>query len=421
MKIIFFLIGFILVVTEAAKQCEPGYKCTPKDDCPHYWAEQEKLKKLQRGPEKKKIVDGLKALVCTQKPLTLCCAEAESPSFIPNPGNSKCGKEGGNAENIVCPTDNCDTKLGEQPWTALLGSYNEVTQEIEFTCGGTLINNWYVLSAAHCANKTHVRLGEWNIVDPDVYDKETCTYYNDVSEKNCENASKFEENYTSGCSKFNCKKGDPNRDCVIQKETGKPKCGAPHQDIEILQEIVHPDYYTSKINTLVNDIMLFKLAKPAAALNIYVQPICLDLDNSLDMLGEPGHDDIKTATVVGWGNTYNETADKDFFIAPTPKQQKLEMPIIDHKECVRKWKNIGIRDFSEYVDVKTHLCTGLKKGGSCEGDSGGPLIVKANKFKPYMLAGVVSFGAGSGKCDKGIPGVYTRVSNYIQWIKENLK
>ena len=157
MKIIFFLIGFILVVTEAAKQCEPGYKCTPKDDCPHYWAEQEKLKKLPRGPEKKKIVDDLKALVCTQKPLTLCCAEAgkkvfycfdwyslflESPSFIPNPGNSKCGKEGGNAENIVCPTDNCDTKLGEQPWTALLGSYNEVTQEIEFTCGGTLINNW---------------------------------------------------------------------------------------------------------------------------------------------------------------------------------------------------------------------------------------------------------------------------------------
>ena len=117
-----------------------------------------------------------------------------------------------------------------------------------------------------------------------------------------------------------------------------------------MQEIVHPDYYTSKINTLVNDIMLFKLAKPAAMLNKYVQPICLDLDNSLDMLGEPGHDDIKTATVVGWGNTYNETADKDFFIAPTPKQQKLEMPIIDHKECVRKWKNIGIRDFSEYVE-----------------------------------------------------------------------
>ena len=69
------------------------------------------------------------------------------------------------------------------------------------------------------------------------------------------------------------------------------------KNMEILQEIVHPDYYTSKINTLVNDIMLFKLAKPAAALNIYVQPICLDLDNSLDMLGEPGHDDITTATV----------------------------------------------------------------------------------------------------------------------------
>ena len=56
-----------------------------------------------------------------------------------------------------------------------------------------------------------------------------------------------------------------------------------------------------------------------------------------------------------------------------------------------------------------------------QGDSGGPLIVRDDTFSPYNLVGVVSFGAGHGKCDKGIPGVYTRVTNYMDWIKENLK
>ena len=43
----------------------------------------------------------------------------------------------------------------------------------------------YVLSAAHCANKTHARLGEWKIVDPDLPDFDSCTYYNDKSRELC--------------------------------------------------------------------------------------------------------------------------------------------------------------------------------------------------------------------------------------------
>ena len=55
-----------------------------------------------------------------------------------------------------------------------------------------------------------------------------------------------------------------------------------------------------------------------------------------------------------------------------------------------------------------------------QGDSGGPLITRKNSFSPYMIVGIVSFGAGHGACAKGIPGVYTRVSSYRQWIENNL-
>ena len=65
------------------------------------------------------------------------------------------------------------------------------------------------------------------------------------------------------------------------------------------------------------------------------------------------------------------------------------------------------------------FCAGLSKGGkdSCQGDSGGP-AVKIEKNKA-TLVGVVSFGDGCA--EPGKPGLYTRVSNYLDWIEENLQ
>lgn len=50
---------------------------------------------------------------------------------------------------------------------------------------------------------------------------------------------------------------------------------------------------------------------------------------------------------------------------------------------------------------------------SCQGDSGGPLQTTQTFSNPVKLVGVVSFGIG---CNSGLPGIYTRVAHYVEWI-----
>ncbi|XP_041601962.1 kallikrein-13 isoform X3 [Vulpes lagopus] len=62
------------------------------------------------------------------------------------------------------------------------------------------------------------------------------------------------------------------------------------------------------------------------------------------------------------------------------------------------------------------LCAGTKEGGkdSCEGDSGGPLICNGT------LHGIISWGDfPCGQPNR--PGVYTRVSQYVLWIRETIR
>lgn len=51
-----------------------------------------------------------------------------------------------------------------------------------------------------------------------------------------------------------------------------------------------------------------------------------------------------------------------------------------------------------------------------QGDSGGPLMLNDGK---WTQVGIVSWGIGCGKGQ--FPGVYTRVTSFMNWITKNLK
>jgi len=67
------------------------------------------------------------------------------------------------------------------------------------------------------------------------------------------------------------------------------------------------------------------------------------------------------------------------------------------------------------------MCAGgIFKKDSCEGDSGGPMTVSEDKTMKYFQVGIVSYGPSI--CGtKGLPGIYTRVSEYLSWILDNIE
>ena len=68
------------------------------------------------------------------------------------------------------------------------------------------------------------------------------------------------------------------------------------------------------------------------------------------------------------------------------------------------------------------FCAGYSAGGKdpCQGDSGGPLVTaKSSSDDTAVIVGVVSHA--NGKCgSKGNPGIYAKVTKYLDWIKANM-
>ncbi|KAF4020636.1 hypothetical protein G4228_012296 [Cervus hanglu yarkandensis] len=96
----------------------------------------------------------------------------------------------------------------------------------------------------------------------------------------------------------------------------------------------------------------------------------------------------------------------------SPVLNHAAVPLISNKVC-------NHRDVYGGIISPSMLCAGYLKGGvdSCQGDSGGPLVCQERRV--WKLVGATSFGIGCAEVNK--PGVYTRITSFLDWIHEQME
>lgn len=159
------------------------------------------------------------------------------------------------------------------------------------------------------------------------------------------------------------------------------------QHITIQEIIMHEEYDPLTVD---NDIALLRLSGPVQY-SPGIGPVCLPFQFAeRDFQGE-------NATVTGWGT--------DVFQGEVNEAlHEVELPVISEAEC---------KGFLHGAITSNMMCTYDPGHDACQGDSGGPLVWEWQGR--HYLVGVVSWGRSCAEV--GLPGVYAKVTNYLEWIE----
>uniref|UniRef100_A0A8D2NFA4 Transmembrane serine protease 15 n=1 Tax=Zonotrichia albicollis TaxID=44394 RepID=A0A8D2NFA4_ZONAL len=170
-----------------------------------------------------------------------------------------------------------------------------------------------------------------------------------------------------------------------QSDLAKPP--AVVQNIDRI--IINPHYMKQ---TKDSDIALMHLQHKVQYTD-YIQPVCLPEKNQQF---PPGIN----CSIAGWGAIRNDGPSSNIL-------QEAEVPLLSNEKC-QQW-------MPKYNITENMLCAGYDMGGidSCQGDSGGPLTFEDGD--KWFLVGVTSFGEGCALPQR--PGVYARVTMFVDWIK----
>ncbi|XP_040067978.1 enteropeptidase-like [Ixodes scapularis] len=281
---------------------------------------------------------------------------------------------------------------GHWPW--MVGLY---TKEDQFHCGGVLLSNQYVLTAAHC------------------YGSENTTDFLSVRL-----GSTKKTNYTVHCQQ--------NTENYLERSDTR----AVHEDLEgqvICMEVDHVCVPLQDNCTLfMRDLAILKLRNPVNFTK-YIQPICLpqhceeppssvdmyavgwgrvyDYESFSDETDKPlneGDEDVKDS--AGYESSAENTNDastseaEGVLVYSDPETlMERNISLITHEQCERQLAT---------TVPKYALCS---HGGICYGDSGGPMMYQ--KEGQWFLAAINSV-VGGGCYNPTRPAIHVKVSHFTE-------
>ncbi len=165
------------------------------------------------------------------------------------------------------------------------------------------------------------------------------------------------------------------------------------RSIAVTKVILHPGW-NPKTNE--NDIALLQISPPANPAEA-IATVSANEEAALTA-------DTARGLVSGWGRTVEfGQLSKDLLF--------VDVPFVSRQVC-------NAPDSYDGAITANMLCAGEQGKDSCDGDSGGPLVAPFAtplSASATRLVGIVSFGKGCAEARKY--GVYTRVRNYLDWIK----
>ncbi|XP_012527985.1 melanization protease 1 [Monomorium pharaonis] len=249
------------------------------------------------------------------------------------------------------------TAIFEYPWMALITYQRTGKPNPEYLCGGSIISSRYILTAAHCVTllPSDVRLIGVRIGEHDI---------------------------------------SKERDCETDLNGREVVCAERYQDLDVDSFYFHPGYTKTKQQ---NDIALIRVNVTMSFTPQNVKPICLPFGSAINLTK-------KKAVVTGWGLTEYDLTSSELLQA--------KLPIVPNDRCEEIYKP------SKEIWYKQLCAGGQMAVDSCNGDSGGPLQASSkynNLIMRIVQYGIVSYGMTPCGIE-GIPGVYTNVAYYMDWI-----